>query len=130
MGNGAVLGLPRAQNGEWMRDGTSVRVCGWGNTSTTGSKYPSELHCVNVNIIKNSVCNDRSHYNGSILKGMYCAGVTGGGKDACQGDSGGPTKYNNQLVGATSWGIGCAQAKYPGVYTDVAMYRTWIDSQM
>merc|ERR1719394_1966509 len=93
-------------------------------------KYPSELHCVNVNIISNKVCGDRSHYNGGILKGMYCAGVTGGGKDACQGDSGGPTKYNNKLVGATSWGIGCAQAKYPGVYADVAVYRNWIDSQM
>ena len=64
------------------------------------------------------------------FQGMYCAGVTGGGKDACQGDSGGPTKYNNKLVGATSWGIGCAQAKYPGVYADVAVYRNWIDSQM
>ena len=61
---------------------------------------------------------------------MYCAGVNGGGKDACQGDSGGPTKYNNQLVGATSWGIGCAQARYPGVYADVAIYRSWIDSKM
>lgn len=96
-----------------------------------GSSYPSKLHCVNVNIVKNSDCNARNSYNGAILKGMFCAGVRGGGKDACQGDSGGPVKYNNQVVGATSWGYGCAQAEYPGVYADVAVYRSsFIDGHM
>ena len=61
---------------------------------------------------------------------MFCAGILDvGGKDACQGDSGGPVTLNGQLVGATSWGYGCAQAKYPGLYTDVAMFRNWIESQ-
>ncbi|CAG5102237.1 Oidioi.mRNA.OKI2018_I69.chr1.g206.t1.cds [Oikopleura dioica] len=125
------MSLPAAQNREWMPHGANVRVCGWGNTSTgIIANYPSELKCVNVNIIRNSICNDRSHYNGSILSGMFCAGILDvGGKDACQGDSGGPVVYNNQMVGATSWGIGCAEAKYPGVYTDVAIYKNWINAQ-
>jgi len=124
------ISLPAHQNNEWMPNGADVRVCGWGNTSSSSSNYPSELHCVNVDIVSNSICNDRSHYNGEILKGMFCAGILDvGGKDACQGDSGGPVTYNGQLVGATSWGYGCAQAKYPGVYTDVAMFKNWIDSQ-
>ena len=114
---------------EWLPSGASVRVCGWGNTRYPGSSYPNELHCVNVNIISNQDCNARNSYNGAVLAGMYCAGVNGGGKDACQGDSGGPTTYNNQVIGATSWGIGCAEANYPGVYTDVAMFRTWVDQQ-
>ena len=58
---------------------------------------------------------------------MYCAAAAG--KDACQGDSGGPTTYQGNVIGATSWGYGCAQANYPGVYADVANYRTWVDSQ-
>jgi len=124
------ISMPSQQNNEWLPSGARVHVCGWGNTSTNGSNYPDELHCVNVNIVKMATCNGRTHYNGGILDGMFCAGVAGGGKDACQGDSGGPTTYNNQVIGATSWGYGCAEALYPGVYTDVAHYRNWIDGEM
>ena len=75
-----------------MKSGSTVRVCGWGNTKYPGSSYPSTLKCVDVKYITVSECNARNKYNGAILKGMFCAGVTGGGKDACQGDSGGPVK--------------------------------------
>merc|ERR1712228_731303 len=124
------ISMPSHKNNEWLPDGARVRVCGWGNTSTgIISNYPAELHCVNVNIVTVDDCNGRNSYNGQILKGMFCAGVNGGGKDACQGDSGGPTTYNGNVIGATSWGYGCAEANYPGVYTDVAQYRNWIDGE-
>merc|ERR1711953_128377 len=123
----AKINMPPAKTGEWMPSGANIRVCGWGNTRYPGSSYPDELHCVNVNYVTQRTCNGRSSYDGAILTGMYCAGVSGGGKDACQGDSGGPSTYNNQLVGATSWGYGCALADYPGVYSDVAVYRNWIN---
>ena len=62
------------------------------------------------------------------ILGMFCAGELGiGGKDACQGDSGGPIMRQGECVGATSWGYGCAYPEYPGVYTDVANYRNWVD---
>jgi secreted trypsin-like serine protease len=53
--------------------------------------------------------------------------------DTCQGDSGGPLMMftsNNQwvLVGLTSNGIGCAEAEYSGVYTRVAEYQSWINT--
>jgi len=126
----AALPLPGYKSGEWMKSGETVRVCGWGNTKYPGSSYPSTLKCVDVKYITVSDCNARNKYNGAILKGMFCAGVSGGGKDACQGDSGGPVKKSNQLVGAVSWGYGCAQASYPGVYSDVAQFRRWIDGKM
>ncbi len=55
---------------------------------------------------------------------MLCAGVyPNGGVDTCQGDSGGPlvTRVgdNYELVGATSWGRGCAGRYLPGVYADI-----------
>lgn len=69
---------------------------------------------------------DNCYYN--IIEGEYGTG----GKDACQGDSGGPSTINfsgsdvGVLVGATSWGYGCAYPQYPGVFTDVAMYADWV----
>jgi trypsin len=57
---------------------------------------------------------------------MICAGVTGGGKDACQGDSGGPLVVASQFVGIVSWGVGCALADYPGVYSNVATLRSFV----
>ena len=48
------------------------------------------------------------------------------GKDSCQGDSGGPFACNDKLTGIVSWGAGCADPNYAGVYTRVAHYVDWI----
>ena len=63
-------------------------------------------------------------------KEMICAGRFGGGKDACQGDSGGPLIMTNsdgeyELIGIVSWGYGCAQAGYPGVYSKIHSRLNW-----
>lgn len=64
---------------------------------------------------------------------MICAGYAEGGIDACQGDSGGPLSFRSLvnkdqwiLGGIISFGIGCADANLPGVYTNVEKYAGWI----
>uniref|UniRef100_H3CL35 trypsin n=2 Tax=Tetraodon nigroviridis TaxID=99883 RepID=H3CL35_TETNG len=63
----------------------------------------------------------------SINSRLICAGSLLGGKDACQGDSGGPLICDGKFEGIVSWGIGCAYAYFPGVYTKVRNYVEWIN---
>ena len=64
---------------------------------------------------------------------QLCAAYPQGGTDTCQGDSGGPMYSRTgtgalRVVGATSYGEGCARAGKPGVYARVAdtTLREWI----
>jgi trypsin len=45
-----------------------------------------------------------------------------------QGDSGGPIFVKGIQVGITSWGYGCAEPEYAGVYTRVSTYVPWIQT--
>lgn len=62
----------------------------------------------------------------TVTSGMVCAGASDPPRDACQGDSGGPLVVNYTLVGIVSWGEGCADTAYPGVYTRVSNYHSWV----
>ncbi|KAH0628523.1 hypothetical protein JD844_009833 [Phrynosoma platyrhinos] len=108
--------------------GTQCLISGWGNTLSSGTNYPDTLQCLNAPVLSSSKCSQA--YPGQITSNMICVGFLEGGKDACQGDSGGPVVCNGQLQGIVSWGIGCAQRGYPGVYTKVCNYVSWIESTM
>jgi len=108
-------------------------VYGWGKTSELGASLADKLLELEVPIVSDSVCASAMSPQGvSITSDMLCAGGEDG-KDACGGDSGGPfTVADSQsgahtLVGAVSFGVGCARAGLYGVYADVPFFRTWID---
>ncbi|CAL7945078.1 unnamed protein product [Xylocopa violacea] len=107
--------------------GTMVNVTGWGTVQQGGSTT-TNLMRVSVPIVSRKNCNDVYSSLNTITNRMICAGYTSGGKDACQGDSGGPLVAHGVLYGIVSWGYGCAQPKYPGVYTNVDSVRSWIKS--
>ena len=49
--------------------------------------------------ISKEACNQKLHYDGQVLWGMFCAGeLNSGGKDACQGDSGGPMTQDEKVI--------------------------------
>ncbi|XP_054738780.1 trypsin zeta-like [Anastrepha obliqua] len=121
--NFTIKAVPLAEEGSL--NGATATVSGWGTLSTGGSSA-NLLQEVNVPIISNEICN-ANYYDGLITDSMLCAGVRDtGGKDACDGDSGGPLLVNNKLAGIVSWGVGCAQANYPGVYANVSYLLPWI----
>jgi len=102
-------------------EGVTALVSGWGTTSS-GGKQPNTLMVANVTIISHSDC--KKLYGGDLISdSMLCARAPG--RDACQGDSGGPlvvTSDDGALTqaGVVSWGLGCADNRYPGVYANVA----------
>ncbi|KAJ1133452.1 hypothetical protein NDU88_011743 [Pleurodeles waltl] len=101
-------------------------VSGWGNTRSDTVMNPDRLQCVDVPILSHEDC-EKSYL---LTSTMVCAGYFEGGKDACQGDSGGPLVCGGELHGIVSWGYGCAERNYPGVYTKVCALLPWIHSTM
>ncbi|NNF70391.1 MAG: serine protease, partial [Acidimicrobiia bacterium] len=109
--------------------GTTATAIGWGHTSEGGSSSDVLME-VAIPTLSDATC---SFILGSdfIPSIELCAGdIYNGGEDTCQGDSGGPILVPGASgwlqAGVTSWGIGCATI-VPGVYTEVAAYRDWID---
>jgi len=111
--------------------GTNMTVMGWGNQLAEGEKFPSILQEVQLPLADHAQC--KTSYAGvdmTITDNMLCAGLASGGKDSCQGDSGGPLVYQKDSewfqTGVVSFGEGCAQENFFGVYTKVANYNDWI----
>ncbi|KZC05938.1 Serine protease snake, partial [Dufourea novaeangliae] len=120
----------------------TATVTGWGTTDYDDEEGSNLLQKAELDIIDNLKCSTIYLYQKitklpyGIIPRMICAGDERGGwkKDTCQGDSGGPLQIVHpknsclfQVVGITSFGIGCAFPNNPGVYTRVAHYLNWIE---
>jgi secreted trypsin-like serine protease len=108
--------------------GVVARVTGWGTLSSGGSS-PDTLQTVDVNILSNSSA-QTSYPSETITADQLAAAAPG--KDSCQGDSGGPLTVlkgsTRVLAGVVSWGYGCADSRYPGMYARVSSFESWITS--
>jgi len=125
--------LPSANAGKF--GGSLATVTGWGATASGGSGSETLLE-VEVEVLKNKDCkNNYGYAENQISTRMLCASVPEGGKDSCQGDSGGPLVTSSDggatydLIGVVSWGIGCADANFPGVYARVTKAIKWINKK-
>ncbi|CAG9791047.1 unnamed protein product [Diatraea saccharalis] len=110
-----------------------------------------ELQAVLLDVLDKHLCDNllrpscNRHWCG-LQDNQLCAGILAGGADACQGDSGGPLQMEislpqidtncastsscrrmHQIIGVTSFGVGCALPKLPGIYTRVSSFLDWIE---
>jgi secreted trypsin-like serine protease len=117
--------------------GNKLLIMGYGLVSENGKLGPVDLYEAEVFLYSDEDC--QKSYNESMHfypEFMLCAGapvnVEGGNKDTCQGDSGGPLvdETTGTLVGIVSWGLGCGEYEFPGVYTRISPYVEWIKEQV
>ncbi|KAI2504704.1 peptidase [Fragilaria crotonensis] len=109
--------------------GMSMTVIGIGDAAE-GAGSTVWLNAAEVKMTDPFRCN--LNYGDNSIRDitMFCARDPG--QDSCQGDSGGPIMMNvngvEKVVGIVSWGRGCAEATYPGVYARVSAGKPWIDT--
>ncbi|XP_031327502.1 trypsin alpha-like [Photinus pyralis] len=107
------------------KEGDRKAVCtGWG--ANISGLFSYKLQAVELDEFNREQCNQI--YDGRITDAMLC--FRSPGKDSCQGDSGGPLVVDGKQVGIVSWGYGCGDMEYPGVYSNVASLRTFIYGQL
>ncbi len=118
---------------------TELSVMGWGVSNLANKISSGVLKEVTVNALTNYQCKlhegfytgpNKVSYKHKITPNMLCA--KDDYEDACQGDSGGPLiergflARNDVQVGIVSWGVGCANENFPGVYARISSQYAWI----
>lgn len=106
----------------------AVTTIGFGTTVENGT-LSAQLQQVSINVVGGTIC-AAQYWNRDKINAtsVICAAAVG--KDACRGDSGGPLlrriNASWRLVGLVSWGVGCARASSPGVYTRISAHTRFI----
>lgn len=124
----------RADEAAWSA-GSVTTTIGYGLTDSDQTQPSPELLQADVPVVADAEC-DRDYGDIDDLRHL-CAGVRGTradpGAGVCQGDSGGPlftrpsADGSRLQIGVTSFGGPRCGVEVPGVFTEVAQYRSWID---
>lgn len=123
-----ITNLDYQSNNYWSNE--VLVVTGHGATKFDSTSLSTVQLDTQVQVFRRDDCKSK-YGKRRISETMICAASPG--RDACQGDSGGPLVFlggspkEDTLVGLVSWGLGCADPNYPGVYTDVSSVRSWIE---
>jgi trypsin len=123
----------KGEEADW-KAGTLATIVGWGTTKE-GGDLPDTLQEAQVPIVADSVA-AAAYPNDFENKTQIGAGYPQGGVDTCQGDSGGPLLVPDaatstlRLAGDTSYGNGCAEPGFPGIYGRLGdtTLREWVRS--
>lgn len=123
-------------------DGKRCFVTGWGkDVFGKEGKYQAILKKIELPTVPHPKCQEnlrktRLGRRFILHESFMCAGGEPG-KDSCKGDGGSPLVCpvdgkpgHYYQAGIVAWGIGCGEANVPGVYVNIAKFRTWIDQKL
>lgn len=108
---------------------TPATVMGYGVVKNFPGYTSDVLRKVTFKTVGDDICEMQYGTQAFFRDEMFCAGALNkAGKDACQGDSGGPLvdDATNVQYGVVSFGRGCAQHNFVGVYARVGNYDSFI----
>ncbi|MGH3879097.1 MAG: S1 family peptidase [Actinophytocola sp.] len=128
----APLPIATAADGDLYAAGANSTVYGWGVTEDGNTS--DVLRKVSIPVTADDAC-ATSYPDQFDAASMVCAGLPEGGKDSCQGDSGGPLEGvaadgTRKVIGIVSWGQGCAEPNFYGVYGRVSAMSDLIQEQI
>jgi hypothetical protein len=111
---------------------TKAIIAGWGDTRSE-PRLPTTLHEATIPLLPDAECL-QVYGTAFDAASMTCAGNADlGGIGVCNNERGAPlfTRDSSNewsLLGIAGWGTGCAQAEYPGVFTEVSVLRPWVQA--
>lgn len=126
-----------------MTTGTAA-TAGWGATNfgveqLRAGVYPERLQRADLTLFSDAQCLAALGIN-YLADRFVCAAVLAsdaqgtGAKDSCYGDSGGPLVVSisgeQKLLGIVSGGYMCGSDKYPGIYSEVPYYSSFIEGTL
>ncbi|XP_045119538.1 uncharacterized protein LOC123509353 [Portunus trituberculatus] len=120
--------------------GRPLTMSGWG--VRPGGQVATILHNITVRVVSEDECSDAYDdddisvffevlYPEGVNKLLMCATSE---EPVCRGDSGGPLVLDEEQiqyeVGVVSTGYGCGASQYPGIYTNISQFLTWIEEEV
>ena len=108
-------------------------VVGWGLVNHENATEHLQKLKLNMTTLDDCENTYRKKIRGFSLDNSQLCAVGEPGTDSCKGDSGGPLMFLDErsqfrIVGITSFGTIRCDSSVPGVYTNVAFFKDWIET--
>ncbi|KAH0534665.1 trypsin-3-like [Cotesia glomerata] len=114
--------------GEQVEANSFGSVAGFGLTET--EVFPHSLSSISIPILPENKCNELYDILHGLHQGQFCAGFEKGGPGFCAGDIGSPFVVKGRAAGLATNFFGCGFPQYPGIFTNISYYRSWIDGKL
>lgn len=115
------------------QNGSLAEFSGWGGNSMD-IEFKKIFRVATMPLLERRSCNEAYAINGKELlrdQGSFCFGFDRKEEtDSCCADIGSPVAIDGRLVGVVSRRLRCTETDYPGIVTEVAHFRHWIDEQI